>query len=84
MMEQRARPAEVKPGDQMYLEASPQHSPPHQVPYRIASRWMGLFAALEMRVPVVRLDLPPELGKIFPWVNVKYPKGPKEISTVVT
>jgi hypothetical protein len=30
LLEQRANPAEVKPGDQMYLDASPQHSPPHQ------------------------------------------------------
>ena len=71
MMAQRAKPAEVKPGDQMYLEASPQHSPPHQVPYKLASRWMGPFAALEVRGPVVRLDLPPELGKISPWVHVR-------------
>ena len=33
LLDQRATPAEVKPGDQMYLDASPQHSPPHQVPY---------------------------------------------------
>ena len=55
----------------MYLDASPQHSPPHQVPYKFASRWMGPFAALEVRGPVVRLDLPPELGKISPWVHVR-------------
>ena len=71
MMAQRAKPAEVKPGDQMYLDASPQHSPPHQVPYKLANRWMGPFAALEVRGPVVRLNLPPELGKISPWVHVR-------------
>ena len=71
IMDRRARPAEVKPGDQMYLDASPQHSPPHQVPYKLASRWMGPFVALEVKGPVVRLDLPPELGKISPWVNVR-------------
>jgi hypothetical protein len=71
MMAQRAKPAEVKPGDQMYLDASPEHSPPHQVPYKLANRWMGPFAALEVRGPVVRLDLPPELGKITPWVHVR-------------
>ena len=55
----------------MYLDASPQHSPPHLVPCKLASRWMGPFAALEVRGPVVRLELPPELDKIPPWVNVQ-------------
>ena len=55
----------------MYLDASPQHSPPHQVPYKLASRWMGPYRALEVRGPVVHLELPPELGKISPWVNVR-------------
>ena len=32
------------------------------------------FVALEVRGPVERLDLPPELGKISPWVNVRRPK----------
>ncbi len=64
LVDQRATPAEVKPGDQMYLDASPQHSPPHQVPYKLANRWMGPFVAKEVRGPSVRLDLPPELGKI--------------------
>ena len=32
---------------------------------------MGPFVALEVRGPSVRLDLPPELGKISPWVNVR-------------
>ena len=32
---------------------------------------MGPFVALEVKGPVVRLDLPPELGKISPWVNVR-------------
>ena len=59
MMAQRAKPAEIKPGDQMYLDASPQHSPPHQVSYKLAGRWMGPFAALEVKGPVVRLDLRP-------------------------
>jgi len=71
LLDQRATPAEVKPGDQMYLDASPQHSPPHQVPYKLANRWMGPFVAKEVRGPSVRLDLPPELGKISPWVNVR-------------
>ncbi len=62
---------QVKPGDQMYLDASPQHSPPHQVPYKLASRWMGPYRVLEVRGPVVHLELPPELGKISPWVNVR-------------
>ena len=71
LLDQRATPAEVKPGDQMYLDASPQHSPPHQVPYKLANRWMGPFVALEVRGPSVHLALPPELGKISPWVNVR-------------
>jgi hypothetical protein len=71
LVDQRATPAEVKPGDQMYLDASPQHSPPHQVPYKLANRWMGPFVAKEVRGPSVRLDLPPALGKISPWVNVR-------------
>lgn len=71
LLRQRATPAEVKPGDQLYLDASPQHSPPHQVPYKLAARWMGPFVALDVRGPSVRLDLPPELGKISPWVNVR-------------
>jgi len=32
---------------------------------------MGPFVALDVRGPSVRLDLPPELGKISPWVNVR-------------
>ncbi len=71
LLDQRAKPAEVKPGDQMYLDASPQHSPPHQVPYKLASRWMGPYRVLEVRGPVVHLELPPELGKISPWINVR-------------
>jgi hypothetical protein len=71
LLDQRATPADVKPGDQLYLDASPQHSPPHQVPYKLANRWMGPYAALDVRGPSVRLDLPPELGKISPWVNVR-------------
>jgi hypothetical protein len=35
------------------------------VPYKLANRWMGLNR------PIVRLDLPPELGKISLWVNVR-------------
>jgi hypothetical protein len=71
LLEQRAMPAEVKPGDQMYLEASPQHSPPHQVPYKLANRWMGPCVVLDVQGPVVRLDLPSELSKISPWMNVR-------------
>jgi hypothetical protein len=37
LLDQQAKPAEVKPGDQMYLDASPQHSPPYQVPYKLAN-----------------------------------------------
>jgi hypothetical protein len=32
---------------------------------------MGPFVALEVRGPSVHLALPPELGKISPWVNVR-------------
>ena len=32
---------------------------------------MGQFVALEVRGPSVCLDLPTELGKISPWVNVR-------------
>jgi hypothetical protein len=32
---------------------------------------MGLYVALEVRGPNVRLDLPPELGNISPWVKVR-------------
>jgi hypothetical protein len=71
LLDQRATVTDVKPGDQMYLDASPQHSPPHQVPYKLANRWMGPYAALDVRGPSVRLNLPPELGKISPWVNVR-------------
>ena len=74
LLDQRATPAEVKLGDQMYLDASPQHSPPHQVPYKLASRWMGPYRVLEVRGPVVHLELPPELGKISPWINVRHLK----------
>jgi hypothetical protein len=66
LLEQRANPAEVKPGDQMYLDASPQHLPPHQVPYKLANRWMGPYVALDVRGPSLRLDLPPDLCKISP------------------
>jgi hypothetical protein len=53
LLDQRATPADVKPGNQMYLDASPQHSPPHQVPYKLANRWMGPYAALDVRGPSV-------------------------------
>ena len=55
----------------MYLEASPEHSPPHQVPYKLAGRWMGPFEALEVKGPNVRLDMPTALGKISPWTHVR-------------
>jgi hypothetical protein len=71
LLDQRATPADVKPGDQMYVDASPQHSLPHQVPYKLANGWMGPYAALDVRGPRVRLDLPPELCKISPCVNVR-------------
>jgi hypothetical protein len=32
---------------------------------------MGPYAVVDVRGPVVRRDLPPELGKISPWVNVR-------------
>ena len=67
----RARPAEVKVGDWLYLDASPAHSPPHQVPYKLAGRWSGPYQALEVRGASVRLDLPAEFGKYSPWVNVR-------------
>lgn len=71
LLDQRATPAEVKPGGQMYLDTSPQHSPPHQVAYKLASRWMRPYVVLNVRGPVMRLDLSLELGKISPWVNVR-------------
>jgi len=71
LLDQRSTPVTVKPGDLMYLDASPQHSPPHQVPYKLANRWMGPYEAVEVRGSSVRLDVPPELGKISPWVNVR-------------
>jgi hypothetical protein len=55
----------------MYLDASPQHSPPHQVQYKLVNQWMGPYAGLAVKGPVVRLDLQLELGKISPWVNVR-------------
>jgi hypothetical protein len=55
----------------MYLDASPQHSPPHQVPYKLANQWMGQYVSLDVRCPSVSLDLQLEMGKISPWVNVR-------------
>ena len=51
------------------MEQNPQHSPTHQVPYKLANQWMGPYVVLDVRGPIVRLDLTPELGKISPWVN---------------
>ena len=46
-------------------------TPPHQVPYKLASRWSGPYQALEVCGASVRLDLPAEFGKYSPWVNMR-------------
>jgi hypothetical protein len=71
ILARRSRPAAVAVGDWLYLDAKPDHSPPHQVPFKLANRWMGPFEAKEVKGAVVRLDLPAELGKYSPWVNVR-------------
>jgi hypothetical protein len=70
LLDQRSTPADLKPGDQMYLDASSQHSQSHQVPYKLANRWMGPYVVLDVSRPSVHLDLPTELDKISLWVNV--------------
>ena len=67
-LDARARPAEVKVGDYMYLDGK---HVPSQVPLKFASRWFGPFRVLAARGPVVQLDLPATLGKMSPWVNVR-------------
>ena len=64
----RARPADVKVGDYMYLDGK---HVPSQVPLKFASRWFGPFRVLAARGPVVQLDLPATLGKMSSWVNVR-------------
>ena len=71
ILARRSRPAAVSVGDWLYLDAKPDHSPPHQVPFKLANRWMGPFEAKEVKGAVVRLDLPAELGKYSPWINVR-------------
>jgi predicted NUDIX family NTP pyrophosphohydrolase len=60
-----SRPAEVKVGDYMYLDGK------HVQPLKFAVRWFGPFKVLAARGPVVQVDLPPTLGKMSPWVNVR-------------
>ena len=67
-LDARARPADVKVGDYMYLDG---RHVPSQVPLKFASRWFGPFRVLAARGPVVQLDLPATLGKMSPWVNVR-------------
>ena len=43
----------------------------HQVPFKLANKWCGPYQVVEDRGATVRLDLPPELGRISPWVNVR-------------
>ena len=68
-MDQRAKPFYVKPGDQMYLDVSSQHSPTCAVQ---AGQWMhGTVRSVDIPGPSVHLDLQPALGKISPWVNAR-------------
>jgi len=67
-LDDRARPADVKVGDHMYLDGK---HVPSQVSLKFVSRWFGPFRVLEAKGPVVRLDLPATLGKMSPWVNVR-------------
>ncbi len=67
-LDARARPAEVKVGDYMYLDGK---HVPNQWPLKFASRWFGPFRVLAARGPVVQLDLLATLGKMSPWVNVR-------------
>ena len=68
-LDARGRPADIRVGHQMYLNAKPEHSPAHQIPFKLADRWMGPYRVLEVKGAAVRLDLPPELGKVSPWIN---------------
>ena len=68
-LDARGRPADIQVGHQMYLNAKPEHSPPHQLPYKLADRWMGPYQVLEVKGAAVRLELPPELGKVSAWIN---------------
>ena len=68
-LDARGRPADIRVGHQMYLNAKPEHSPAHQIPFKLADRWMGPYRVLEVQGAAVRLDLPPELGKVSPWIN---------------
>ena len=61
-LDARARPADVKIGDYMYLDGK---HVPSQVPLKFASWWFGPFRVLSARGPVVQFDLPATLGKIF-------------------
>ena len=68
LLDARIRPARVDVGNWVWLDS---RHVPHQVPFKLANKWCGPYQVVEVRGATVRLDLPPELGRISPWVNVR-------------
>ena len=59
---------EVKVGDMVWMDGS---HVPHQVPWRLVSRWFGPFRVWDVRGATSTLDLSETLGKTSDKVNVR-------------
>ena len=70
LLAQRAVPADIAVGDRMWLDGA---HVPHQIPFKLANKWFGPYAVLEVFPggATVRLDLPDVLGKTSDVINVR-------------
>jgi len=68
LLQSQSTPAVVKVGDQVWLDSSHVKV---AVPYKLTTRWFGLFVVLEAKRAQVTLDLPATFGKAHRRVNIR-------------
>jgi hypothetical protein len=71
MLDLRSRAADVKVGDEVWLDGAHNTVAGTQLPSKLAARWYGPYTVLEVRGGAVKLRLPAELGNMSDVVNVR-------------
>ena len=64
----RSVPVEVRVGDMVWMDGA---HVPHQVPWKLTSRWFGTYRVREVKGAVCTLDLPETLGKSSDKINIR-------------